>query len=68
MRYSFDTIDIKSIYDNIKTLETSRWTFVFENHSSNECTKKEIVDIDKKFNCVSHKLLMYPIEDNHCER
>ena len=26
---------------------------MFVNHSSNECSKKEIVDIDKKFNCVS---------------
>ena len=51
IRYSFDTIDIKSIYDKIKhQRETSRWTFMFVNHSSNECRKKKAVDIDKKFN------------------
>ena len=51
MRYSFDTIDIKGVCDKMKTY-TSRWTFIFENHSSNECNKKEVVDIDKKFNCL----------------
>ena len=51
MRYSFDTIDIKGVCDKMKTY-TSRWTFIFANHSSNECNKKEIVDIDKKFNCL----------------
>ena len=33
--------------------------------------KKEAVDIDKNSiacSCVSHKLLMYPIEDNCSER
>ena len=25
---------------------------MFVNHSSNECSKKEVVDIDKKFNCL----------------
>ena len=51
-RYSFDTIDIKSICAKIKTLkiEASRWTFIFVNHSSNECNKKEVVDIDKNLN------------------
>ena len=33
-------------------IETSRWTFIFVNHSSNEFNKKEVVDIDKKFNCL----------------
>ena len=47
MRYSFDTIDIKRICGKIKTY--TRWTFIFANHSSNECNKKEVVDIDKKF-------------------
>ena len=42
---------------------------MFVNHSSNECSKKEVVDIDSiACSCVSHKLLMYPIEDNCCER
>ena len=40
MRYSFD-VGLNS-----------RWTFIFANHSSNECNKKEVVDIDKKFNCL----------------
>ena len=44
MRYFYDAIDIKGICDKIKT-----WTFIFANHSSNECNKKEVVDIDKKF-------------------
>ena len=25
---------------------------MFVNHNSNECSKKEVVDIDKKFNCL----------------
>ena len=25
---------------------------MFVNHSSNECSKKEVVDIDKKLNCL----------------
>ena len=49
MRYSFDTIDIKSICDKKKTLDRD---FMFVNHSSNECSKKEVVDIDNKFNCL----------------
>ena len=58
MRYSFDTIDIKSTCDKIKTLDRDlRWTFMFVNHSSNECCKKEIVDIDKKFNCLQLRFL-----------
>ena len=53
MRYSFDAIDIKGICDRIKTLDRDlRWTFIFANHSSNACNKKEVVDIDKKFNCL----------------
>ena len=54
MRYSFDAIDIKGICDkeNIHWIETSRWTFIFANHSSNECNKKEVVDIDNKFQLV----------------
>ena len=35
------------------------------------CNKKEVVDIEKNSiacSCVSHKLLMYPIEDNYCKR
>ena len=51
MCYSFDAIDIKGICDKTKTynqIETSRWTFIFVNHSSNECYKKEVVDINKK--------------------
>ena len=47
MRYSLEAIDIKGICDKIK-IETSRWTFIFANHSSNECNKKEAVDNDKK--------------------
>ena len=42
------TIENTKIY----WIETSRWTFIFANHSSNECNKKEVVDIDKKFNCL----------------
>ena len=45
---------------------------MFANHSSNECNKNEVVDIDKKnsiaCSSVSHKLLMYQIEDNCCKR
>ena len=37
---------------NIYQIETSRWTFIFAYHSSNECNKKEVVDIGKKFNCL----------------
>ena len=48
MRYPFDAIDITGISDKIKTYNrqsrTSRWTFTFANHSSNECNKKEAVD------------------------
>ena len=33
---------------NIHWIDTSRWTFISVNHSSNECKKKEVVDIDKK--------------------
>ena len=51
MRYSIDTIDIKRICDKIKTLDRE-WTFIFVNYSPNECNKKEVVDIDKKFNCL----------------
>ena len=35
------------------------------------CNKKEVVDIEKNLiacSCVSHKLLVYPIEDNCCKR
>ena len=35
------------------------------------CNKKEVVDIEKNSiacSCVSHKLLMYSIEDNCCKR
>ena len=36
------------------------------------CNKKEVVDIEKNSisgSCVSHELLMYPIEDNcYCKR
>ena len=34
------------------------------------CNKKEVVDIENSIacSCVSHKLLMYPIEDNCCKR
>ena len=35
------------------------------------CNKKEVVDVEKNsiaYSCVSHKLLMYPIEDNCCKR
>ena len=43
----------ESICDKIKTLDRySRWTFIFANHSSNDCNKKEVVDIDKEFNCL----------------
>ena len=49
MRYSFDAIDIKGICDKIKTPETSRRTFIFADHSSNECNRKEVVNADKKF-------------------
>ena len=30
---------------------------MFVNHSSNECSKKEVVDIDKKFNCLQLRFL-----------
>ena len=35
------------------------------------CNKKEVVDIEKNAiacSCVSHKLLMHPIEGNCCKR
>ena len=35
------------------------------------CNKKEVVDIEKNSiagSCVSHKLLMYAMEDNCCKR
>ena len=35
------------------------------------CNKKEVADIEKNSiacSCVSHKLLMYPKEDNCCKR
>ena len=38
--------------ENIHWMETSRSTFLFANNSSNECNRKEVVDIDKKFNCL----------------
>ena len=77
MRYSFDAIDIKGISDRIKTYTRQRlqdgasYMQITAQIMSNECNKKEVVDIDKKSiacNCVSHKLLMYPIEDNCCKR
>ena len=46
IRYSFDTIDIKGIYDKIKTLDRD---FKMDLYI---CNKKEVVDIDKKFNCL----------------
>ena len=52
MRYSFDAIDIKGICDKIKTLDRDFKRPIFANHSSNECNKKEVVAIDKKFNCL----------------
>ena len=52
MGYSFDTIDIKSRCDKIKTLDRD---FKMDLHI-HTCSR------------VSHKLLMYPIEDNCCER
>ena len=54
MRYSFDTIDIKSICDKIKTLDRDfKMDFhVCKSQLSNESSKKEVVDIDKKFNCL----------------
>ena len=58
MRYSFDTIGIKSICDKIKTLDKDfKMDLHVVNHSSNECSKKEIVDIDKKFNCLQLRSL-----------
>ena len=38
------------INKNIHKIKTLRWTFIFANHSSNECNKKEAVDINKNFN------------------
>ena len=35
------------------------------------CDKKEVADIEKNSiacSCFSHKLLMYPTEDNCCKR
>ena len=72
MRYSFDTIDIKQICDKIKTLDRDfKMDLHFVNHSSNECSKKKLLTLIKNSiacSCVSHKLLMYPIEGNCCER
>ena len=66
MRNSFDAIDAKSICDKMKnTLDRD---FKMDIHI---CNKKEVVDIEKNSiacSCVSHKLLMYPIEDNCCKR
>ena len=45
VHYSFDTIDIKSICDKIKMLDGG---FKMDLHIN----KKEVVDIDKKFNCL----------------
>ena len=44
---------------------------MFVNHSSNECSKKEVVALIKNSiacGCASHKLLLYPVDDNCCER
>ena len=65
MCYSFDTIDIKSICDKIKTqIETLRWTFIFVNHSPNECNKRKLLILIKSSiacSCISHK-------DNCCKK
>ena len=53
MRYSFDTIDIKSICDKIKTLDRDFKRDLHICKSQLECNKKEVVDIDNlKFNCL----------------
>ena len=49
--YSFETIDIKSICDKIKTLDIDFKMDLHVCKSQVKCSKKEVVDIDKKFNC-----------------
>ena len=60
MRYSFDTIYIKSICDKIKTLDRDFKMDLHVCKSQLKCkNKKEVVDIDKSSiacSCVSHKL------------
>ena len=70
MRYSFDAIDIKGICDKIKTLCRDGPSYLQITAQMN-VTKRKLLILTKNsiaFGCVSHKLLMYPIEDNCCKR
>ena len=73
MRYSFDAIDIKTISDKIKTLDRDFKmgpSYLQITPQMNGTKRKLLILIKNSIacSCVSHKLLMYPIEDNCFER
>ena len=74
MRYSFDAIDIKGICDKIKTYTRRRLQdgpLYLQVTAQMNVTKRKLLILIKNStacSCVSHKLLMYPIEDNCCTR
>ena len=74
MHYSFDAIDIKGTCDKIKTPIRQRLqdgpSYLQITAQMNVTKRKLLILIKNSIacSCVSHKLLMYPIEDNCCKR
>ena len=74
MRYSFDAIDIKGICDKIKAYTRYRFQdgpSYLQITAQMTVTKRKLLILVKNSiacSCVSHKLLMYPIEDNYSKR
>ena len=74
MCYSFDAIDVKGNCDNIKTYTRQRLQdgpSYLQITAQMNVTKRNLLILIKNSIaciCVSHKLLMYPIEDNCCKR
>ena len=74
MRYSFDAIDIKGICDKIKTYTRQRLqdgpSYLQITAQMDVTKRKLLILIKNSIACsrVSHKLLMYPIEDKCCKR
>ena len=71
MHYSFDAIDIKSICDKIKALDRDFGPSYLQITAQMNVTKRKLLILIKNSiagSCVSHKLMMYPMEDNCCER
>ena len=73
MCYSFNAIDIKGICDKMKTYTRQRIqdgaSYLQITAQMNVAKRKLLIliKISTACSCVSHKLLIYPIEDNCCK-